>query len=143
MKVKKMNLEQTETKLSREQIIAKLKMKNLQGGNGSDTWDFSLSAVSMNVDLGAGTATGEGNDTISSIENVLGSAQNDVIVGDNSDNVLSGFDGNDTLSGAGGNDTLNGGNGTDTADYSAVTAATLDINLSTGARFREMRPGRT
>lgn len=34
MKVKKVNLEQTEAKLSREQIIAKLKMKNLQGGNG-------------------------------------------------------------------------------------------------------------
>ena len=29
-----MNLEQTAEKLSREQIIAKLKQKNLQGGNG-------------------------------------------------------------------------------------------------------------
>ena len=33
MKVKKMNLEQAK-ELSREQIIARLKMRNLQGGNG-------------------------------------------------------------------------------------------------------------
>ena len=35
MKVKKMNLEQTAAKLSREQIIAKLMQVNLVGGRGN------------------------------------------------------------------------------------------------------------
>lgn len=53
-------------------------------------------------------------DTLSSIENVTGSAYHDRLVGDGQNNVLTGRGGDDELIGGGGNDTLNGGIGNDT-----------------------------
>jgi Ca2+-binding RTX toxin-like protein len=85
----------------------------LDGGNGFDTADYSSSTVSVNVDLGAGTASGNGNDTLISIENILGSAQSDILTGDANSNDITGGDGNDQIDGRGGIDTINGGNGDD------------------------------
>lgn len=53
-------------------------------------------------------------DTLTSIENVTGSAYGDRLVGNDGNNVLSGLAGDDQLVGAGGNDTLDGGAGIDT-----------------------------
>lgn len=50
----------------------------------------------------------------STVKNVIGSAQNDFIIGNDLINNLSGADGNDFLSGESGNDTLGGGGGKDT-----------------------------
>jgi Ca2+-binding RTX toxin-like protein len=100
----------------------------IDGGAGSDFWSFANAAGGVTVDLAAQTATGQGNDTIISIENVDGSAFDDVIVGDVNANILNGGDGNDTLSGNG-VDTLDGGNGTDTLSYSTFGAAvTVDLD---------------
>ncbi|KYO51830.1 hypothetical protein AUP44_07810 [Tistrella mobilis] len=52
----------------------------------------------MTVNLGAGTATGQGTDTLISIENVTGSAFDDVLSGSDGANVIDGGDGFDTLS---------------------------------------------
>ena len=52
-------------------------------------------------------------DILSSIENVVGSDDGDVIVGSDFDNALSGEDGDDVLNGAGGDDILTGGEGAD------------------------------
>ncbi len=86
----------------------------LIGGAGMDTADFSGAAVRVLVDLVAGTSTGEGEDSLSGIEHVLGSQHSDSITGtDAYDEVLDGQLGNDTLIGKGGNDTLIGGDGRD------------------------------
>ena len=61
----------------------------------------------------AGTGSGNGADTLISIENIVGSAQDDVISGSNVDNVLRGGDGRDQLFGGDGRDTLFGGKGDD------------------------------
>ncbi|MEX0317297.1 MAG: spondin domain-containing protein [Ruegeria sp.] len=53
-------------------------------------------------------------DTLIGIENVEGSNDADVLVGDGNANVLNGNDGDDVLSGLGGADVLNGGAGDDT-----------------------------
>jgi Ca2+-binding RTX toxin-like protein len=50
-------------------------------------------------------ATGEGTDTLSGLE---------VVIGSNSDDILTGGSGNDTLIGGLGNDLLDGGSGIDT-----------------------------
>jgi hypothetical protein len=50
-----------------------------------------------------------GLDTLTSIENLLGSDFNDTLTGDTGNNVLEGGLGNDTLNGGLGNDTLDGG----------------------------------
>lgn len=96
----------------------------LSGGEGQDTVAYSLAAASMVVDLGTGTAsTLEGGssvtDTLSSIENVTGSAFDDVITGGAGSNVLDGGLGDDVLAGAG---------GFDTASYaSAGAGVTVDL----------------
>ncbi|WP_299672079.1 CHRD domain-containing protein [uncultured Roseobacter sp.] len=59
-------------------------------------------------------------DTLSSIENVIGSDDGDVIIGSDADNTLSGEDGDDLLSGEGGNDILIGGEGSDTFAFSGL-----------------------
>src|SRR5215831_2516421 len=51
----------------------------LDGGSGTDTVDYSSSPNAVSVDLGAGSATGEGADTLSGLENVVGSPGADVI----------------------------------------------------------------
>jgi Ca2+-binding RTX toxin-like protein len=71
--------------------------------------------VTVNLGLaGPQNTVGEGNDTLSNFENLLGSDFNDMLTGNASANVITGGLGNDTLDGAGGADTLIGGLGNDT-----------------------------
>jgi len=92
----------------------------LDGGTGTgDTADFLSpleGAAAVQVDLLAGTAFGQGTDTLEGIEKVNGSDFADSIVGDNLENTLFGFDGDDTIAGLGGNDFISGGPGHDTLD---------------------------
>ena len=59
-----------------------------------------------------GTASGNGNDTLASIQNVNGSSFADAITGDDNGNALWGRGGNDAIQGKGGDDTVFGGAGT-------------------------------
>jgi Ca2+-binding RTX toxin-like protein len=70
----------------------------------------------VKVDLAAGTATGEGNDTFSGVSGVLGSGFADELIGDGADNYLIGGQGGDVIRGAGGDDTIVGGLGDDDLD---------------------------
>ena len=97
----------------------------LDGEEGSDTAAYTGSAAAVTVNLSDGPATGgdaEG-DTLTSIENLTGSAHDDTLTGDADNNVLQG---------AGGADTLDGMGGTDTASYASSNAA-VTIDLSAGA----------
>jgi Ca2+-binding RTX toxin-like protein len=78
----------------------------LYGGDNSDTADYSASAAAVSIDLSANAGTGgdaEG-DMLISVENVVGSAQDDTLVGDSASNTLVGGRGFDTLTGNGAND---------------------------------------
>jgi len=97
----------------------------ITGGAGVDTVDYSGASNGVNVDLGSGTASGLGNDSISGVENVTGSSFDDLLTGDAGSNVLTGGAGNDTLDGGAGNDTLLGGAGNDVLTGGAG-ADTLD-----------------
>ncbi|PCI85449.1 MAG: hypothetical protein COB24_12990 [Hyphomicrobiales bacterium] len=92
----------------------------LDGGEGIDTADYSNSDEGVELILDEGSATGIGGhaaeDTLFSIENIIGSANVDTITGDANDNVIWGNDGNDHLYGGEGSDTLNGGDGNDTLE---------------------------
>ena len=99
----------------------------LDGGPGdSDAAVYPSSPTAIAADLAAGTVTGFGADTVTSIEDVGGSRFADSIAGDGKWNTLWGWHGNDRisarggrdwLSGEGGNDRLDGGPGPDTAYY--------------------------
>ncbi len=95
----------------------------LNGGADSD-WAFYVSATGpVNVNLATGRASGaDGNDTLSGIEHLYGSAFDDVLTGDGEDNTLNGLAGNDTLA---------GGVGIDEAVYWDASGS-VNVNLSTG-----------
>jgi Ca2+-binding RTX toxin-like protein len=93
----------------------------IDGGAQGDTADFSDSATSVNANLATGSATGEGSDTLTSVESLVGTDHSDTLIGNNLNNHLDGLAGDDVLQGAGGNDVLQGGPGTDTLDGGAGT----------------------
>jgi Ca2+-binding RTX toxin-like protein len=88
----------------------------LAGGTGTDTASYGDAAagVTVNVGLTGPQATGgAGLDTLSGIENLVGSAFNDILMGDAGANRIDGGAGNDRLDGGAGADALAGGIGDD------------------------------
>ena len=131
------------------------------GGSGIDLIDFSDAVTGVSAYLYAGVALGNGYDTFSNVEGVIGSSFGDGLYGDNGANiffggaggdVIVGYDGDDVImdgSGAdavygdAGNDTIvaaadvdrdsyNGGSGFDVVDYSGVMGA-ISVDLNNGA----------
>ena len=90
----------------------------LDGGtdanNSNDTANYSASLTAVTASLSTNTATGEGTDTLLSIESLAGSPNNDTLTGSGGNNVVNGGNGADTLGGLGGTDRLTGGGGNDT-----------------------------
>lgn len=89
----------------------------LDGGDGVNTASYASATSAVHVDLAqlvAQDTLGAGKDTLSNIQNLLGSAFDDQLFGDAHNNVLNGGAGNDLLNGREGNDTLIGGLGNDT-----------------------------
>ena len=104
----------------------------VNGNEDVDTVAYDLSPLAVVVDLTAGTATGEGADTLTQVENVTGSGLADRLTGDGVRNALSGLAGNDRLSGLAGNDALAGGTGTDTCAGGSGTDTATSCEVRTG-----------
>jgi Ca2+-binding RTX toxin-like protein len=87
----------------------------LIGGAGTDTADYSDGTAGVTVNLGVtgSQATGMGSDSLSGIENLTGSAFNDVLTGDAGANRIGGGAGNDLIDGGAGADAMSGGLGDD------------------------------
>lgn len=90
----------------------------IDGGDGIDTVDYSSSnqAVYAYLDgsvAGQGDINGFDLDSINNVENLEGSAFDDVLVGNAYVNVINGGGGDDQISGLAGDDVLNGGLGDD------------------------------
>jgi Ca2+-binding RTX toxin-like protein len=100
----------------------------LNGGAGNDTAVYSDATSAVSVSLATTNRQqtgGAGRDTLSSIENLVGSSFNDTLTGDGNANTLQGGAGNDSLNGGAGNDVLAGGLGNDTL----VGGTGLDVFL--------------
>lgn len=115
----------------------------LDGGEGQD-WAIFLSGMPARIDLRntRPQQTGEGRDTLISIENLRTGAGNDHLTGDHNPNRLEGGAGNDTLLGMGGDDTLIGGPGDDVLDGGpgsdwAVFPGRLPVVVSLAIRGRQ------
>ncbi|MEM9063304.1 MAG: hypothetical protein AAGD13_22825, partial [Pseudomonadota bacterium] len=96
----------------------------LYGGDGVDTASYLASAFGVDVSLLTGTGAGgdAAGDQLSKIENLIGSLDNDTLVGDGADNTLEG------LAAA---DDLDGGLGIDTASYRSSSAGVI-VSLASG-----------
>jgi len=90
----------------------------ITGGGGSDTVSYAGGATGVTVDLTAGTASGgdADGDSLTGIENLIGTTDADSLTGNTADNSLVGGRGGDTLLGLGGNDIIEGGGGLDVLD---------------------------
>ena len=80
----------------------------INGGGGFDTASYAgaKAAVTVNLALTSAQNTGGGGtDTLSALENLIGTAFNDTLTGNKSANVLDGSAGTDTMAGGLGNDT--------------------------------------
>ncbi|MDD0996358.1 retention module-containing protein [Pseudomonas sp. TNT2022 ID1044] len=89
----------------------------LDGGIGNDTASFAHATAGVTVNLGQlgpQNTFGAGTDTLTAIENLVGSDFNDNLTGDNNSNIITGGLGNDILKGEGGDDFLIGGLGNNT-----------------------------
>jgi Ca2+-binding RTX toxin-like protein len=122
------------------------------GGAGNATVSFAGAASGVSVDLGAGTASGDGSDTlVAGFDTVTGSTFGDSLTASPGGSTLNGLGGADTLTGGAGIDSLNGGagddtmnggpgvgnsldgsTGTDTLDYSSATSV-VSANLAAGS----------
>jgi len=85
---------------------------------GLSTWGVRVDLLQGrteygNQDVFTGAPIWVTEDTVLLIENVEGSAQKDILIGNNANNILNGLAGADGLTGNGGNDTLDGGLGAD------------------------------
>jgi Ca2+-binding RTX toxin-like protein len=108
-------------------------LDQLEGGPGNDFYDgagggptaiFAGAAGPVVVDLGAGTASGEGADTLAGVTGVFGSSFADTLTGSDAGVILIGLDGDDTLTGGAGIDVVEGGDGSDSIDGGANLDAT-------------------
>ncbi|MBD9438931.1 retention module-containing protein [Pseudomonas sp. PDM04] len=89
----------------------------LDGGTGIDTASYAHATAGVKVDLsllGPQNTLGAGTDTLTGIENLIGSDYNDTLIGDSHNNTLVGGLGNDVLNGGAGDDLLIGGLGNNT-----------------------------
>jgi Ca2+-binding RTX toxin-like protein len=99
-------------------------VSDASAGNGRDTLDFTAFDAPLNVDIALTTPQNLGEMTLTlgasdSIENVIGTSYNDVILGNTRDNALFGAAGTDRLDGRAGNDKL-------TADLPSVVLLDFD-----------------
>ena len=119
----------------------------LDGGTGNNTASYAYLTVSsggITVDLSNGTAfisnTGD-RDSLTNIQNVIGSQNKDKLTGDTHANILVGGKDDDTFIGGGGGDTFYGGaqsnaadslDGSDTVSYEAANSSGTSDGKSLG-----------
>ncbi|KZD00980.1 MULTISPECIES: calcium-binding protein [unclassified Thalassospira] len=119
------------------------------GGDGIDTisyiagWgnDAPYGEYGPQPVINLETGTGRAGDHFINIENVDGSNQSDLIIGDDEDNRLIGNRGNDTIYGGDGDDTLFGENLYGEAGNDTLTGETRDVSLYGGDGHDTLRAG--
>jgi Ca2+-binding RTX toxin-like protein len=131
-----------------DQISGGVGNDSIDGGRDFDYVNYYFSPAGVNVDLGAGSGTGEGTDALKGIENVFGSPFADSIMGSEGTNLIAPLGGNDTVdargaldivydgvgpqsSGTDGDDILDGGDGLDAVAYT-TSPGPVNASLASG-----------
>ena len=87
---------------------------------------MTVSRTNQTTANNTGIAAG---DTFISIENLMGSGFNDLLLGTNGNNTIWGWNGNDTINGRAGNDTLYGGAGSDIFVFNTALNGATNVDL--------------
>ena len=117
------------------------------GGDGSDTISFADNSPSLDtttgIDVNLSTRsaiTPDGDERVSGVENVLGSAFDDTIRGTAASDGLDGGPGDDTIAGTAGADLLTGGPGNDVCDARPEDLMTICGLGAVAENPRDARP---
>lgn len=102
------------------------------GGSGLNIVSFETSTVGVTVDLLLGTAAGEGSDTLTGIQAIIGSPFNDDLTGDIGSNAFEG---------RGGNDTVDGSAGRDAAWFLLASQVTADLSTGNASTLHQQEAG--
>ena len=116
----------------------------LIGGTGIDTVSYSAATAAVNVNLTTGLATGaDGSDTLSTIENIIGSAFADTLTGNAGNNALTGGTGVDTFTVSAGIDTITdlGNGGADILTVAAGATANATVTSAWTASSASVNKG--
>ena len=101
----------------------------LRGGRDLDVANYEFAPGSVRVDLAAGHARGaDGRDVLVGIEAIVGSAFDDLLLGDGEENEIAGLSGDDLMDGR--------ASPLDTVSY-AFAPIGVTVNLGLGAAFGE------
>ena len=117
---------------------------SMSGGAGAgDVASFATEVpdrfgTGINASLRSGEATGDGDDTLHSVEDLRGSAFDDVLVGDSGPNVIDGGPGDDLLRGGGGGDQALGDQGADACHGFATRASCGPARAVTAGVFAKV-----
>lgn len=108
----------------------------MEGGPGIDSAVYAAAeaGVTVSLDAGTGQAREQGvlaTDRLLTIENIFGSAHNDLLIGSGADNLLNGLGGIDTLQGGLGNDIFIVDNVADSVDDVILVPSQQIINGQT------------
>lgn len=113
-------------------VIYAIKYKDHNGGATSFKG-------TVHVDLSEGEATGAGRDRLRGTENIFGTGQDDVLIGDDASNFILGSSGDDQIDGRGGSDCLEPSLGNDFVDggpgfdyFSSFVLACVDDPFNAG-----------
>ncbi|MFC3614770.1 Ig-like domain-containing protein, partial [Lutimaribacter marinistellae] len=110
----------------------------IDGDGGRDTLSYKAMNGGATIDMTTERAYGAeiGFDIFDSMDHIIGTNGNDLIIGDGDDNQLYGLSGQDTITGGAGNDEIDGGSSTDTAvffgnraDYTITASTNPDFDL--------------
>lgn len=97
----------------RDRLISGLGDDVVLGGRGTDTISFAGARRAVTINLSRRYSTGEGEDVVKQVENILGTRHADSITGSVITNLVVGGRGRDTMVGRGGDDRVAGGGGDD------------------------------
>ena len=89
------------------------------GGGDIDSYDLSGTTAGATIVVGSATSADIGSDTLTGIENYIGSQGGDIITVNGGINIIDGQGGSDTINAGGNNDTVTGGAGNDTLNGEA------------------------
>jgi Ca2+-binding RTX toxin-like protein len=92
---------------------------------------FKFTAIRQTYDEATDTVVEQTVTISGSLENIIGSDFNDILIGNSADNRIEGLLGSDLLIGNAGNDSLEGGKGIDTMSYRRDPASVV-VNLQSG-----------
>jgi Ca2+-binding RTX toxin-like protein len=123
-------------------IVASAAANRIDGGGGTDTVSYANAATGVMVGLTGGVgALGAAGDILTNVENLTGSAFDDVLIGSSAVNIIEGGDGDDFIDGGAGADRLSGGANTAFGDGVGYLGSSVGVTVNLALTTAQISAG--